>query len=36
MGKLANVIWVENWDEKYFLDNSTKMSFVKMIHECTR
>ncbi len=25
--KLANVIWGENWDAKYFLDNSTKMSF---------
>ncbi len=29
VGKLANVIW----GEKYFMDNSTKMSFGKMIHD---
>jgi hypothetical protein len=26
MGKLANVIWGEDWDVEYFVDNSTKMS----------
>jgi hypothetical protein len=24
VGKLANVIWGENWDAKYFMDYSTK------------
>jgi hypothetical protein len=33
MGKLANVLWGENWDEEYFVDNSTKMSFEKVIHD---
>jgi hypothetical protein len=33
VGKLANVIWGENWDAKYLLDNSTKMSFAKVIHD---
>jgi hypothetical protein len=33
VSKLANVTWVENWDEKYFLDNSIKMSFAKVIHD---
>jgi hypothetical protein len=33
VSKLANVIWGENWDEKYFLDNSIKMSFAKVIHD---
>jgi hypothetical protein len=32
MGRLANVIWGEEWDAKYFVDNSTKMSFGKLIH----
>jgi serine/threonine protein kinase len=31
VGKLTNVIWGENWDAKYFVDNSTKMSFGKLI-----
>ncbi len=29
VGRLTNVIWVEDWDVKYFVDNSTKISFVK-------
>jgi hypothetical protein len=33
MGKLANVIWNKNWDTNYFLDNSTKLSFAKLIHD---
>jgi hypothetical protein len=33
VGKLANVIWGENWDAKYFMDNSTKMSFGKVMHD---
>ncbi len=33
VGKLANVIWGEHWDAKYFMNNSTKMSFGKMIHD---
>ncbi len=33
MGKHANVIWGDNWDVKYFVDNSTKMSFGKLIHD---
>jgi hypothetical protein len=32
VGKLANVIWGDDWDVKYFVDNSTKMSFGKLIH----
>jgi hypothetical protein len=32
VGRQANVIWGDNWDEKYFVDNSTKMSFGKLIH----
>jgi hypothetical protein len=32
VGKLVNVIWGEEWDTKYFWDNSTKMSFGKVIH----
>jgi hypothetical protein len=32
MGKLANVICGDDWDAKYFVDNSTKMSFGKLIH----
>jgi hypothetical protein len=32
MGKLANVIWGEDWDAKYFVNNSTKISFVKVFH----
>jgi hypothetical protein len=27
------VIWGEDWDVKYFMDNSTKMSFGKVIHD---
>jgi hypothetical protein len=33
VGKLANVIWGEDWDAKYFMDNSTKMSFGKVMHD---
>jgi len=33
VGKLANVIWGDDWDAKYFVDNSTKMSFGKLIHD---
>jgi hypothetical protein len=34
VGRLANVIWGEDyWDAKYFVDNSTKISFGKLIHE---
>jgi hypothetical protein len=32
-GKLANVIWGDDWDVEYFVDNSTKMSFGKLIHD---
>jgi hypothetical protein len=33
MGKLGNVIWAEDWDAKYFVDNSTKISFGKVFHK---
>jgi hypothetical protein len=33
VGKLANVIWGDDWDAEYFVDNSTKMSFWKPIHD---
>ncbi len=33
MGKLANVIWGDDQDVEYFVDNSTKMSFGKLIHD---
>jgi hypothetical protein len=33
MGKLANVIWGDDWDVNYFVNNSTKMSFGKLIHD---
>jgi hypothetical protein len=33
MGKLAIVIWGDDWDAKYFVNNSTKMSFGKLIHD---
>jgi hypothetical protein len=32
VGKLTNVIWGENWDAEYFMNNSTKMSFWEVIH----
>jgi hypothetical protein len=32
VGKLANVIWVEDWDGEYFVNNLTNMSFGKVIH----
>jgi len=32
MGRYTNVIWGENWDVEYFMDNSFKMSFGKVIH----
>jgi hypothetical protein len=33
VGKFTNVIWGENWDAKYFVNNLTKMSFGKVIHD---
>jgi hypothetical protein len=33
MGMLVNVIWGDDWDVEYFVDNSTKMSFGKLIHD---
>jgi hypothetical protein len=30
---LKNVIWGENWDVESFFENSTKMSFGKLIHD---
>jgi hypothetical protein len=33
VGRLANVMWGENWDAKYFVDNSTNISFGKLIHD---
>jgi hypothetical protein len=33
MGWLANGIWGDDWDAKYFVNNSTKMSFGKLIHD---
>jgi len=33
VGKLTNVIWDEDWDVEYFVDNSTKTSFRKLIHD---
>jgi hypothetical protein len=33
VGKLENVIWGDNWDVEYFVDNSTNMSFGKVIHD---
>jgi hypothetical protein len=33
MGKLTNVIWGEDWDVESFVDNSTKMSFGKVIYD---
>jgi hypothetical protein len=33
MGKLVNVIWDEDCDLEYFLDNLTKMSFAKVTHD---
>jgi len=33
VGKLTNVIWGDDWDVNYFVNNSTKMSFGKMIHD---
>jgi hypothetical protein len=33
VGRLANVIWGDDWDVEYFVDNSTKMSFGKLIHD---
>jgi len=31
--RLANVIWGDDQDAKYFVDNSTKISFGKLIHD---
>ncbi len=33
MGRLANVIWGDDWDVKYFVVNSTNMPFRKLIHD---
>jgi hypothetical protein len=33
VGKLENIIWGDDRDSKYFVDNSTKMSFGKLIHD---
>ncbi len=33
VGMHKNVIWGEDWDAKYFVDNSTKISFGKVIHD---
>ncbi len=33
MGRLTNVTWGDDWDVEYFVDNSTKMSFGKLIHD---
>jgi hypothetical protein len=33
VGKLTNFIWGEDWDVRYFVDNSIKMSFGKVIHD---
>jgi hypothetical protein len=33
VGRLVDVIWDENWDAEYFVNNSTKMSFGKLIHD---
>jgi hypothetical protein len=33
MSRLENVIGGEDWDVEYFLNNSTKMSFGKLIHD---
>ncbi len=33
LGNLINVIWGDAWDAKHFVDNSTKMSFGKLIHD---
>jgi len=30
--KLANVVWGDDWDVEYFVDNSTNMFFGKLIH----
>ncbi len=32
VGRLTNVKWGDDWDAKYFVDNSTKISFGKLIH----
>ncbi len=33
MDALTNVIWGDDWDAKYFVDNSSRMSFGKLIHD---
>jgi hypothetical protein len=33
VGRLASVIWGDDWDAKYFVDNSIKISFRKLIHD---
>jgi hypothetical protein len=33
MGRLVKVIWGDDWDAKYFVNNSNKMSLGKLIHD---
>jgi hypothetical protein len=33
VGRLANVIWGDDWDVEYFWDNSMNISFGKLIHD---
>jgi hypothetical protein len=33
VGRLTNFIWGDDWDAKYFVDNSTKVSFRKLTHD---
>jgi hypothetical protein len=32
VGRLVNVIWGDDWDAEYIVDNLTNMSFGKLIH----
>jgi hypothetical protein len=36
VGMLTNVIWGDDWDAEYFVDNSTKMSFGKCMTQIQR
>jgi hypothetical protein len=31
--RLTNATYGDDWDAKYFVENSTKMSFGKLIHD---
>jgi hypothetical protein len=33
ISRLTNAIWGDDWDVKYFVDNSTNMPFGKLIHD---